>query len=350
MSSPSPSSRKTQKLYPTSPSISTQGPDGTCYAHALARILVNAVRRTIPRQFYPLTDDCDDYFDYEKMRSIFLDNPVKNGPLSRSRSRSRSITRDGNKCSRKSFNNALLYVYFYFILKNEYGCKGTNTADALKWFVTKKLKMIARKEIIDAVFGKAPSVGQSPFLGFTSDHSDHIQTLCEKFIHKFYSDESNEMHSYAHEFARYSSYSDPSVILKDVSLFTYVLDQGYYIVISGNRHAMTVVDYEIIDRKFYLIVKYNQGKIRMFYKDANALIAEGVFKIELEDAVKRGFTRYLFVLPLQITEKEKAEIRKKSEDLRRKLDVADFMLRKKVVPNIISNALTNIVTRKSRSK
>jgi DNA-binding MltR family transcriptional regulator len=142
------------------------------------------------------------------------------------------------------------------------------------------------------------------------------------------------------------------MILKDVSLFKYVLDHGYYIVISGNGHAMTVVDYEIIDRKYYLIVKYNQGKIRMFYKDANALIAEGAFQIELEDAVKRGFTRYCFVLPFQITEKETAEMRKKSEDLRRKLDVVDFMRRKKVVPNIISNALTNIMrtTRKSRSK
>ena len=80
-----------------STNISNQGPEPTCFAHSVTRVILNAIRQTNPEKFYPSeeNDKCDDYYDYANMSRVFVDETT---------------------CTENGFNNLIMYIYIYNLI------------------------------------------------------------------------------------------------------------------------------------------------------------------------------------------------------------------------------------------
>ena len=78
-----------------SQNISDQQVEGTCYAHSIARVILNAIRQTIPEYFYPMESDlCNNIY----WTGIFsnLDAHIRE-----------------YKCGEHTTNNISLFAYIY---------------------------------------------------------------------------------------------------------------------------------------------------------------------------------------------------------------------------------------------
>ena len=237
-----------------STSISHQGHEGSCAIHATTRLIVNAIRQIIPDFFYPLenNDECDEYFDIEKMRNIFIED---------------------THCSENSFNNLIMYVYIYTILSDFFGTNGAHNLNILKGFNQDIIKKIGNKEFILKRLKDFP--------GFNERHLERLMHICNTFLHKLFVEQNTH-------FNVESYILDENI---DESILRFVLDNGYYITLQGNSHALTIVGYEIVDDKFYFIIKNSWGKTTgdILLSTFTMTMNKGIIKLTVEELIESKY-------------------------------------------------------------
>jgi hypothetical protein len=301
-----------------STNIANQGPEETCYAHTATRIILNAIRQTIPDFFYPLEESelCDEYYDYKNMLNIF---------------------KDDISFSDNSFNNLVLYVYIYKLITKQFGCKkeGASIVHSLNWFIDHFIYIeMGNKATILSIF--------SDFEGFNYKYLDKVYSICETFIHIFFSIEDNEFIVESFNIARVNETTriltkltgqtvteDNTENKLSIRLIKYVIDNGYYISIGGEHHIMTIVNYDIQKGKFYLIIKNSYGKTTYMGSISGILMELGIIKITLDDAIKHKLIRFSFIFPIYIKYIDKERVKQEKNDKRTLLDIIDLEYRTK---------------------
>lgn len=277
-----------------STSISNQGEEGSCAVHATSRLIVNAIRQIIPDFFYPLenNDECDEYFNIGKMRNVFIED---------------------THCSEKGFNNLIMYVYIYTTLAQFFGTKGAHNKNILTDFNKDIIKQIGNKSFI--------SKRLETFPGFNEGHLDRLSHICNTFLHKLFVEQNTH-------FNVESDILDSDV---DESLLRFVLDNGYYITVQGNSHALIIVGYEIVDDKFYFIIKNSWGKTTgdILLSTFTMTMNQGIIKLTVEQLIESKYKFIQFIIPNVIDESEIRMIENGERMERLRLDLVDAERRQK---------------------
>jgi hypothetical protein len=278
-----------------STSISHQEHEGSCAIHASTRLIVNAIRQIIPEFFYPLenNDKCDEYFYISKMRDIFIED---------------------TNCSENGFNNLLMYVYIYTISANSFGTKRANIISIYSDFNNDIIKRIGNEDFILKILNTFP--------GFNNGHLERLTHICNTFLHRLFVEQNTH-------------FNVETYILDedmDESLLRFVLDNGYYITVQGNSHVLTIVGYEILDDKFYFIIKNSWGKktgdISLF---SNFIMTmnQGIIKLTVKELIESKYTYIQFMIPNVIDESEIRMIENGERMERLRLDLVDAERRQK---------------------
>jgi len=283
----------TQMLRRTiSTNISNQRHEGTCFAHSITRVILNAIKQTIPELFYPLEENekCDEYYDISKMMSVF---------------------KEDTNCSENSFNNLIMYIYIYKILTNKFACNGGVSFEVLKWFVD---------NIIYQKIGEQAFIMNTlkDFEGFNDTHIERIAAISNHFLSEFYTNQTNEFVVEQHD------------IRKAEEIIKSVIDKGYYIIISGSGHVMTIVNYKIRDGVLVLIIKNSYGKTENFLRYGSQTgfsMKDGIIATTIDNAVAVKFTQLSYILPKYSTELDKTTIKEINKQKRDELDKIDRELR-----------------------
>ena len=278
-----------------STSISTQQQDEkTCFAHATTRLIVNAIRQITPDLFYPLenNDNCDEYFDSQKFISVFSED---------------------THCSENGFNNLIMYVYIYQIITEFFGTKGGHNINVLVDFNKDIIKKIGNRDFILKRLETFP--------GFNEGHLERLSHICNTFLHKLF-------------VVQNTHFNVESMILTqdiDESLLKFVLDNGYYITVQGNGHSLIIVGYEIVDDKFYFIIKNSWGKetANIMYPTLTMIMEQGIIKLTVEELIKSSFKFIQFIIPNIIDESEITMIENGERMERLRLDLIDTEIRQK---------------------
>ena len=299
-----------------STNISNQNSEDTCYAHSAARVILNAIRQTIPSFFYPLdeTDKCDEYYDSINMLSVF---------------------REETTCSENSLNNLMLYIYIYKLITKQFGCNGANTILSVKWFIDYYIvDRMGDHSTILSVF--------RDFQGFNDEYLEKIFEICNTFIHKFHTVENNKFIVESFDITRMDEVSNGFLKLTGsafsgdntgnnllIELIKYIINNGYYILASGNGHAMTIVNYDNSGEDFILIIKNSFGKIKMINPNTNIFTDQGIIRITIDKAIQTKIQKFACIIPTYIAETDKARIKEENERQRSELDKIDFEFRSK---------------------
>ena len=277
-----------------STSISNQGKEGSCAVHATSRIIVNAIRQIIPEFFYPLenNDECDEYFHFERMKNIFIED---------------------THCSENGFNNLIMYVYIYTTISDFFGTKGAHNINILKGFNEDIIKQIGNKSFISKRLEKFP--------GFNEGHLERLSHICNTFLHKLFVEENTH-------FNVESYILDEDI---DESLLRFVLDNGYYITLQGNAHALTIVGYEMVEDKFYFIIKNSWGKTTgdILMPTFTMTMTQGIMKLTVEQLIESKYKYLQFMIPNVIDESETRMIENGERMERLRLDLVDAERRQK---------------------
>jgi hypothetical protein len=275
-----------------STNISNQRHEGTCFAHSITRVILNAIKQTIPELFYPLeeNDRCDEYYDSYNMTNVFKEETT---------------------CSENSFNNLIMYIYIYKILTNKFACNGGVSFEVLKWFVD---------TIIYQKIGEQAFIMNTlkDFEGFNDTHLERIAAISNHFLSEFYTNQTNEFVVEQHD------------IRKAEEIIKSVIDKGYYILISGSGHVMTIVNYKIRDGVLVLIIKNSYGKTENFLRYGSQTgfsMKDGIIATTIDNAVAVKFTQLSYILPKYSTELDKATIKEINKQNRDELDKIDRELR-----------------------
>jgi Leucine-rich repeat (LRR) protein len=224
----------------------------TCYAHALSRVILNFIRTSVPETKLEysdeIIDDCNSLYDTSK--DSFINQILL------------KIT-TGGTCTETTRNNFLIFLYLYTIITKELGCL-CNGYKGLLWFRENIYHQTILKEEYFALISKKYS-------NFTEDHSDIIISIfrifSEKLKHLLLVININGAQSY--------------------ELIMHFLRHGYYIYVSINNHALTIVGYEKRGRDIYLYMKNSWGIIQgdsfigMEHKDGNIIE-------KIEDVVEKS--------------------------------------------------------------
>lgn len=248
---------------PVSPNLSDQKDEGTCYAHSLARVVVNAIRQTIPEYFYPSSqetplnnDKCNEIY------SVDIFNDV-----------SRYI--EEHNCNTKSANNLLLFSYVYNSITSRYGCDGGEPVPVLEWCVNYlKTDFGLESEILNAL----------PTLSVRDLNKLH--SLCQAFLVRFYGEQTNDF-----------IIGSMKITIRDLSFLQFILDNGYYICFISDRHVVTSVGHRQHFEHLLLIFKNSHGKITTYDTELKAPIHNGILSMTLNKMVDAGFDRVVYILP-----------------------------------------------------
>jgi len=105
-----------------SSTITNQGTEETCYAHACSRVILNFIRRIIPDEFYPLKeqDGCGNI-------------EINTGDL-KAEKYIKKVFNFSMNCSENNKKNILLFAYIFTVIKNFFGCDGSKSLFVLRWF------------------------------------------------------------------------------------------------------------------------------------------------------------------------------------------------------------------------
>ena len=319
-----------------STNISNQRDEGTCFAHSSARLILNAIRQTIPEFFYPLdeNDTCDEYYDSINMLSVF---------------------KEDTKCSDNSFNNLMMYIYIYKLITKQFGCSSASPVLSIKWFID--------YYIVDRMGDHSTilSVFRS-FEGFNDEHLEKIFSICNAFIHKFHSDENNKFVVESMNITRLDDVGKIFVKLTGqtfsgdnignnvlIALIKYIIDNGYYILAGGNGHVMTIVNYTNEGEDFILIIKNSYGKSKIFNPSTNIFTDQGIIRITIDKAIQINLTLFSFIIPTYINESDKSRIKEENERQRSELDRIDAEFRRKYKDSQLAK-VTNDLSKKGGKK
>ncbi len=271
-----------------STNISNQRHEGTCFAHSVTRVILNAIKQTIPELFYPLeeNDKCDEYYDVSNMMNVFKEQTT---------------------CSENSFNNLIMYIYIYKIITNKFACSGGFSFQVLTWFIDNIIyQKIGEQEFIMNIF--------KDFEGFNDEYLERISAISNHFLSEFYTNQTNEFVVEQHD------------IRKAEDIIKSVIDKGYYIIISGSAHAMTIVNYKIRDGKLLLVIKNSYGKTENFLRYGTQFgfsMQDGIIVTTIEMAVQTSFTKISYIMPKYSAELDKTTIKEMNQQKRIELDKID---------------------------
>lgn len=257
-----------------SENISDQQVEGTCYAHSIARIILNAIRQTIPEYFYPMESDlCNNIY----WTGIFSNLE-------------RHITE--YKCGEHSTNNILLFAYIYKSITDKYGCEGEFTETVFEWYI---------KTFMKTDFGTEQSISST--LGNLSEPlANKVKTLCNAFSVRFYREQGND----------FVFQSQKIKDITDFNIVKYVLDNGYYIGVHGEGHIVTAVGYKEHLGHTLLILKNSWGKLTSFDKKLKAPISQGISTMTIDKIVEAGFDRISYILPNILSDQEVERVRRRN--------------------------------------
>jgi len=257
-------------------SVTNQRTNGDCFAHAAARIIVRAIKLTIPDLFFPEDDKCDEFYDI-----AVIDNPFER------------IT----ECTPNSANSLYLYIYIYKLIAREFGCNSGFIFDCFNYFI----KLVENNELFDKTL----------LVGVEEHDIEQIRHLLDMFL----------THIHANNLTFFATFIKLNeVILKDhYELFvTNYLDpslsNGYYIGLSGSfqgsPHGLTIIGYEKTESdKVTLIVKNSWGKKNITFNGLTQI--DGIFRYTLDEFFSKGLDTFTILL---LETKEDREKRKRDEE------------------------------------
>jgi hypothetical protein len=225
-----------------SSTITNQGTEGTCYAHACSRVILNFIRRIIPDEFYPLeeNDGCGNI-------------EINTGDLEAEKY-IENVFYFSESCSEKNKKNILLFAYIFTLIKNFFGCKGEGIIIVLRWF-RKSFEYFPKKNDSDLAKGKFFDTSTNKkFFEIFQNFNDEKYEIVEKLLEKFKTEMTLKklgISEYKKELEK--DYYD------DIGLIKYILDEQLYIVLTGNKHAVTAIGYEETKEDFFIILKNSWG-------------------------------------------------------------------------------------------
>jgi hypothetical protein len=206
-----------------------------------------------------------------------------------------------------------MYVYIYRTIADFFGTKGAHNINILKDFNKNIIDQLGNKSFISKRFEDFP--------GFNEVHLERLTHICNTFLYKLFVEQKTH-------------FNIESIILEadlDESLLRFVLDNGYYITIQGNAHALTIVGYEMIDDKFYFIIKNSWGKTTgdILMPTFTMTMTQGILKLTVEQLIESKYKYLQFMIPNVIDESETRMIENGERMERLRLDLVDAERRQK---------------------
>jgi hypothetical protein len=256
-----------------SENISDQQTEGTCYAHSIARIILNAIRQTIPELFYPMESDmCNQIYWLGTFNTVS------------------EYIRTHN-CGEHSSNNILMFAYIYNTLVNKYGCNGGSSEDALEWYSQTYMKTELGSE--DSIRSALPNI--------VPEDLERIKRICSIFSIRFFREQNNT----------FVFHSQKIKDITDLSLFKFVLDNGYYLGISGKNHIVTAVGFKEHMGHLLILLKNSWGKLNSFDAKLRAPISEGISSMTIDRIIEAGFDRIVYIIPNNLSDVEREKEKRK---------------------------------------
>jgi hypothetical protein len=258
-------------------SITHQRSNRDCFAHSAARIIVRAIKLTIPDDFFPEDETCDEFYDISNMVNAF--EGIK-------------------KCTPNSANSLYLYIYIYKLITHKFGCESGFIFESFEYFIKLiESRQLFNKELLE---------------GINKEHIDKIRDLLNKFLKYI---DTNKL-TFTSQFIKVTK----QILQQHHTLFvTNYLDpslsKGYYVGLSGSfgglAHSLTIIDYKKSESgEVTLIVKNSWGKTNM--NVGNLRQVGGILKYTLDRFISEGLDTFTTLLPE--TEEERIEKKRKRDE------------------------------------
>lgn len=256
-----------------SENISDQQTEGTCFAHSLARIILNAIRQSIPEQFYPMESDrCNDIYWFGTFNTV--SDYIKT-----------------HNCGEHSKNNILMFAYIYNTIVNKYGCDGGDSSEIIEWYTQTYMKTDFGLE--DNIRSALPTI--------SAEDLERIKRLCTTFSIRFFREQNNSF-----DFSSRTINNET-----DLSLFKFVLDNGYYIGVSGKGHIVTAVGFKEHMGHLLILLKNSWGKLHSFDTKLRAPISQGISSLTIDKILEAGFDRIVYIIPNNLSDVELMRVKRK---------------------------------------
>jgi hypothetical protein len=256
-----------------SENISDQQTEGTCYAHSIARIILNAIRQTIPEQFYPMESDmCNQIYWLGTFNTV-------------------SEYIRTHSCGEHSANNILMFAYIYNTIVNKYGCEGGDSDETLGWY---------SQTYIKTEFGTEDSI-RSALPNIVPEDLERIKRICSTFSIRFFREQNNT----------FVFHSQKIKDITDLSIFRFVLDNGYYIGVSGKNHIVTAVGFKEHFGHLLILLKNSWGKLTSFDAKLRAPISQGISTMTIDRIIEGGFDRIVYIIPNNLSDVEREKVKRK---------------------------------------
>jgi len=259
-----------------SSTITDQGTEETCYAHACSRVILNFIRRIIPDEFYPLeeNDGCGNI-------------EINTGDLGAEKYIENVFDFSMN-CNEKNKKNILLFAYIFTVIKKNFGCKGESVITVLRWF--RKSFENPLKKIFSNLGNFFDTSTNKKFFNNFRNFNDEKYEIVEKLLKKF----KTEMTLKELRISEYEKKLDND----DIGLIKFILDEQLYIALTGTGHAVTAIGYEEKNGDFFIIIKNSWGNktydnffFGLPYKD-------GKLRVNIDTLTyKRKIDTFYFLLP-----------------------------------------------------
>lgn len=256
-----------------SENISDQQTEGTCYAHSIARIILNAIRQTIPEQFYPMESDmCNQIYWLGTFNTV-------------------SEYIRTHSCGEHSANNILMFAYIYNTIVNKYGCEGGDSDETLGWY---------SQTYIKTEFGTEDSI-RSALPNIVPEDLERIKRICSTFSIRFFREQNNT----------FVFHSQKIKDITDLSIFKFVLDNGYYIGVAGKNHIVTAVGFKEHFGYLLILLKNSWGKLTSFDAKLRAPISQGISTMTIDRIIEAGFDRIVYIIPNNLSDVEREKVKRK---------------------------------------
>jgi len=253
-------------------SISDQMRENTCTSHAISRIVLKAIRNVIPHWFGDLSlrSYCNSSYSVPMMKNISYHVDIANR-IHRART---------GVAEAPAANNMLIFTFIYKTIVIATGCKGYDSERlinylAKNWFtpytpapsrITGHVEETHRSKYdkgdLHYIYSTFNEVSHANCIAndinVSPTDKERIQHILREFDQTFFSIPGNKMNTYTYTI-------NGNINKGGQSLIQYSIDNNHYVAIryvppsSATGHVMVIVDYEIIDGAFIMIIKNSWG-------------------------------------------------------------------------------------------